>query len=134
MTLQLNLKSLMARLIFLAVVLGICFWLLLIIIGNFITSTLVDERIGLDKLDKNALEATLTRYSNSPRLNARMAQAEMLSFDRNPAKVINYAQRAANLSPFNYEYQLLLASAQELKGERAAAELSLRKAIELAPN
>lgn len=134
MTLQLNLKSLAVRLIFLVAVLGFCFWLMLIIIGNFVTGTLVDERVGLDKLDKNALEATLNRYPNSPRLNARMAQAEMLSFDRNPVKVLTYAQRAANLSPYNYEYRLLLASAQDIKGERAAAEQSLRKAIELAPN
>ncbi len=134
MTLQLNLKNIAIRFIFLAAIVGFCVWLVFVIIGHFITSTLVDERVGMDKLDKNALEATLNRYPNSPRLNARMAQAEMLSFDRNTTKIITYAQRAANLSPFNYEYRLLLASAQEMKGERAAAEQSLRKAIELAPN
>ena len=134
MTLQLNLKSLPARIIFLVLALALAFWLIVLVIGNFITSTLVDERIGLNDLDKNALEATLKRYPNSPRLNARVAQAEMLSFDRNPAKVLTYAQRAVNLSPFNYEYRLLLASAQELQGDRAAAELSLKKAVELAPN
>src|SRR5689334_4951693 len=134
MTLQLNLQSLTARLIFLVLALTLAFWLIVLVIGNFITSTLVDERIGINDLDKNALEATLKRYPNSPRLNARVAQAEMLGFDRNPAKVLTYAQRAVNLSPFNYEYRLLLASAQELQGDRAAAELSLKRAVELAPN
>jgi tetratricopeptide (TPR) repeat protein len=130
MMLHLPLKNLVLRLSFLALVLGFCAWLVLIIINHFITGTLSDYRIPVEQ---ERLAATLESFPDSPRLNARFAQTEMQSINRDLDKATQRAQRAVNLSPYNYEYRLLLASAQELKGDRAAAEKTLERAIQLAP-
>ncbi len=130
MNLNLNLKSFPARLLFLAITLAFCGWLILTVINHFITGTLADERIAVER---ERLASTLKSFPDSARLNARYAQAEMLSIDRDLEKFSSHAQRAVNLSPYNYSYRLLLASAQELKGEREACEKTLAKAIQLAP-
>src|ERR1041384_6164220 len=117
MTLNLPLKNWLVRAAFLVAVLACCGWLVLVIVNQFITGTLADERLPVER----------------ERLNARFAHAEMLSIDRDLEKVILHAERATRLSPYNYEYRLLLASAQELKGDRKAAEKSLERAIQLAP-
>jgi tetratricopeptide (TPR) repeat protein len=130
MKLNLNLQKLPVRLLFLVITLAFCGWLILIVVNHFITSTLADERIPVDR---ERLASTLTSFPDSARLNARYAQAEMLNINRDLDKLSLHAQRAVNLSPYNYDYRLLLASAQEMKGNRAAAEKTLEKAIQLAP-
>lgn len=130
MNLNLNLKSLSARLLFLAITLAFCGFLILMVIHHFITGTLADERVPVER---QRLAATLESFPDSARLNARYAQAEMLSIDRDLDKFAWHAQRAVNLSPYNYSYRLLLASAQELKGDREACEKTLARAIQLAP-
>jgi hypothetical protein len=130
MNLNLNLKSFPARLLFLASTLAFCGWLILTVINHFVTGTLADERIPVER---QRLASTLEAFPDSARLNARYGQAEMLSIDRDLEKFSSHAQRAVNLSPYNYSYRLLLASAQEAKGDREAAEKTLEKAIQLAP-
>ena len=130
MNLNLNLKNLPARLVFLAITLAFCSWLILTVINNFVTGTLTDDRIAVER---ERLAATLQSFPDSARLNARYAQAEMLSIDRDLEKASSHAQRAVNLSPYHYGYRLLLASAQESQGDRASAEKTLEKAIQLAP-
>jgi tetratricopeptide (TPR) repeat protein len=130
MTVNLNVQNLALRLLLLAAVLGFCTWLVFATINHFIVGTLADERIPFEK---EKLAATLQTFPDSPRLNYRYAQLEMLSIDRDLDQATLHAQRAVNLSPNNYEYYLLLASAQELKKDRAAAEKTLEKALQLAP-
>jgi hypothetical protein len=127
---NLNLKSLSARSVFLATTLAFCGWLILTVINHFIKGTLADERIAVDR---ERLASTLQSFPDSARLNARYAQAEMLSIDRDLEKASLHAQRAVNLSPYHYAYRLLLASAQESKGDSSSAEKTLEKAIQLAP-
>jgi hypothetical protein len=130
MKLHLDLHRLPVRLLFLGITLGVCGWLMLLVVNHFITGTLADERIPVER---ERLASTLVNYPDSARLNARYAQAEMLNINRNLEKLTLHAQRAVNLSPYNYRYRLSLASALEMKGDRAAAEKSLEKAIQLAP-
>jgi tetratricopeptide (TPR) repeat protein len=130
MKLNLNLQKLPVRLLFLGLVLAFCGWLVMLVVSHFITGTLTDERIAVER---ERLAASLASYPDSARLNARYAQAEMLNINRNLEKLILHAQRAVNLSPYNYRYRLTLASALEMKGDRAAAEKSLERAIQLAP-
>ncbi|MBI3652533.1 MAG: carbohydrate binding domain-containing protein [Acidobacteria bacterium] len=130
MTINLPMKNLPLRLGFLALALALCAWLTMIVIYHFITGTLADERIPVER---ERLAASVESFPDSARLNARYAQAEMSSIDRDLDKVMRHAQHAVNLSPYNFEYRLLLASAQELKGDRAAAEKTLQRAIQLAP-
>jgi tetratricopeptide (TPR) repeat protein len=130
MTLNLNLQKLPVRLLFLFITLALCSWLMLIVVNHFITGTLADERIPVER---ERLASTLTSFPNSARLNARYAQAEMLNINRDLEKLSLHAQQAVNLSPYNFHYRLLLASAQEMKGERGAAERTLESAIQLAP-
>src|SRR5689334_13958602 len=130
MKLNLNLQKLPVRLLFLMITLVFCGWLLLVVINQFITGTLADKRIPVER---ERLASSLVTFPDSARLNARFAQIEMLNINRDLEKLSLHAQRAVNLSPYNYDYRLLLASAQEMKGDRAAAEKTLEKAIQLAP-
>jgi tetratricopeptide (TPR) repeat protein len=130
MKLHLDLQRLPVRLLFLAITLAFCGWLMLLVVNHFITGTLADERIPVER---ERLASTLANYPDSARLNARYAQAEMLNINRNLEKLTLHAQRAVNLSPYNYRYRLSLASALEMKGDRAAAEKTLERAIQLAP-
>src|SRR5437870_8855918 len=128
MKLNLDLQKLPVRLFFLVITLAFCGWLMVIVVNRFIIDTLADPRIPVER---ERLASTLAAYPDSARLNARYAQAEMLNINRDLAKLSLTAQRAVNLSPYNYDYRLLLASTQEMKGDRAAAEKTLEKAIQL---
>jgi tetratricopeptide (TPR) repeat protein len=130
MKLNLDLQKLPVRLFFLVITLAFCGWLMVIVVNRFIIDTLADPRIPVER---ERLASTLAAYPDSARLNARYAQAEMLNINRDLEKLSLTAQRAVNLSPYNYNYRLLLASTQEMKGDRAAAEKTLEKAIQLAP-
>jgi hypothetical protein len=130
MNVNLSLQKLPVRLLFLGLALAACGGLVLLVVNHFITGTIADERVPVER---ERLAATLASYPDSARLNARFAQAEMLNINRDLEKLIVHAQRAVNLSPHNYRYRLSLASAQEMKGDRAAAEKTLEKAIQLAP-
>ncbi|HET9533001.1 MAG TPA: hypothetical protein VFQ92_21780, partial [Blastocatellia bacterium] len=47
---------------------------------------------------------------------------------------LSHALRAVQLSPNDYNNYLLLATVEEMRNDRASAEVSLRKAVSLAPN
>ncbi len=130
MTLNLPVKNLFVRMLGLGLGLGFCAWLVLVIINQFVVGTLTDERIPIER---ERLAVSLESFPDSARLNARFAQAEMFSIDRDLNKVVRHAERAVQLSPYNFEYRLLLASAQELKGDREACQKTLERAIQLAP-
>jgi len=99
--------------------------------SNFVVGVLTDER-GTPPFE--ALATGAQYFTESARLNARLAQYEFRGDDRNLALALFYVRRAVVLSPWNYAYRLQLASVEEASGNREAAEGSLRSALALAPN
>src|SRR5580765_7059041 len=71
---------------------------------------------------------------SSASLLGRLAEAEMQDPERDLSRVEAHAERAVNLSPWDYRRRVLLAAVEEAKGDRGAAEQSLQKAVALAPN
>ena len=67
-------------------------------------------------------------------VKARLARVEMLEEERDIEAARSHAVRAINISPWDFNHRLLLASIEEAKGDREAAEKSLRDAVALAPN
>jgi tetratricopeptide (TPR) repeat protein len=55
-----------------------------------------------------------------------------LSHELNVERSVYYAARAVKLAPNNYEYRMLLAAANELRGDLAESENELRAALNLA--
>lgn len=131
MKIEIRLKPLVARLAFLAVALVGCALLAVLIVSRFVIGTLADERIGLGR---EALQVPLEYFPNSPRLNARLAEAEFLEGDRDLNRAEQLAHKAIALSPNDYRFPMILASIKEAQGDRAAAEAALRDALALAPN
>ncbi len=131
MVIEFNLKNWAAKLIVLAVALTVCALLVVQIVTRFIIGTLADDRFIFAR---SALEQPAKDHPNSPRLNARLAEAELLEPDRNLDMAEQCAQSAVKLSPFDYRFRMTLAAVREAKGDRAGAEGSLREALALAPN
>jgi hypothetical protein len=96
-----------------------------------ITGMLTDERVAVPR---QWLVAGVRYAPNSASLLARLAETEMAEGEVDMASCEARARRAANLSPWDFRYQLLLASIEEAKGERNIAEQYLRAARTLAPN
>jgi Tfp pilus assembly protein PilF len=131
-TLRFNLQNVILRWVFLIGILGVCALLVNLSLKIYLVGTLTNDRAPLER-DK--LLAAIPTFPDSPRLNARLAEAELLNLnaDRDLESAAQYNRRAIALSPSNYEYRLVLASIEEARGNRDAAEQALRKAQELAP-
>lgn len=98
---------------------------------NLVAGVLTDERVNVNK---DWLTAGITHAPNSALLNARIARTEMLEEERDLSEAESRAIRAINISPWDFNHRLLLASIEEAKGDRDAAEKSLRDGLRLAPN
>lgn len=112
---------------------ALVFCALLAVVGlrTFVTGILTDERVTVSREQL----ATGARYgSDSAALQARLAEAEMASEERDLAHIEARALRAVNMSPWNFNYPLLLATVREARGDRAGAEQAMRAALQLAPN
>ncbi len=131
MTIEFNLKNFAARLAVPALALIACAGLVVLIMSRFAIGTLADDRFSFAR---SALIAPVKDYPNSPRLNARLAEAELVESDRDLERAERCARRAINLSPFDYRFHLTLGSVLEAKGDREAAEQALKDALALAPN
>jgi len=131
MVLELNLTKLIARLALAIGALAGCSLLIAIIISRFVVGTLADDRLAVTR---DMLQVPVEYFPGSARLNARLAAAELSESDRDLASAEFYAQRAVNLSPYDYRFRLILASIKEIGGDRSAAEESLESARALAPN
>lgn len=131
MVIEFSLKNTAAKLLVVVVAVAAFVLLVVLIVSRFIVGTLADDRFVYGR---EALETPLEYFPNSARLNARLAEAELLESDRDLARAEELARRAIAFSPFNYRYQLTLASIKEAQGDRATAEASLRAALALAPN
>lgn len=131
MTFEFKLTKFISRLAFAFGALGVCAFLLVIIVSRFVVGTLADTRISVTT---PMLRVPVEYFPGSPRLNARLATAELVETDRDLASAEGHAQRAVNLSPYDYRFRLTLASIKEAEGDRAAAEESLESARALAPH
>jgi tetratricopeptide (TPR) repeat protein len=96
-----------------------------------VVGALTDERVSPPL---EALAAAIVYFPGSARLNARLAEQELVEEERDLSLAESYAGRAVNLSPWDYNYRLCLANVDEAAGNREAAEGSLRNALALAPN
>jgi tetratricopeptide (TPR) repeat protein len=128
--LNLNLSRLFARLVFAFAALAFCSLLVIIIVSRFVIGTLADERLAVTR---SVLEYPVRYFSGSARLNARLARAELAEADADSASALLHAQRAVELSPYDYRFRLTLAAIQEANGDRPGAQKSLESARELAP-
>src|SRR5215469_8605417 len=99
--------------------------------STFVVGALTDERVSPPP---EALAAAIVYFPGSARLNARLAEQELVQEERDLSLAESYARRAVNLSPWDYNYRLSLANVEEASGNREAAEASLRSALALAPN
>ena len=99
--------------------------------STFVVGALTDERVSPPP---EALAAAIVYFPGSARLNARLAEHELVQEERDLSLAESYARRAVNLSPWDYNYRLSLANVEEASGNRDAAEASLRSALALAPN
>jgi Flp pilus assembly protein TadD len=129
MRIELSINNFRARAAATLLILTACAMLSYAVVSNFIVSALTDERANVAR---DTLRAAVERFPSSGRLHARLA--EVLEKESNMVEAQSHALRAITLSPFNYNYHLLLATITESNGEPSAAEQSLREAIKLAPN
>ena len=131
MLFELKLNSIAVRLGVLLAALAISALLFVLVISNFITGTLADDRVAVSR---DLLVSALRYFPNSGRLQGRLADAELLEQNRDLAGARAAAQKAIELSPFDYSHRLSLAAISEAEGNRAAAEAALNEAVKLAPN
>lgn len=130
MVVQFSLDKLSAKAAVLVVAIGLCAVMVLVAFYQFVIGTLADSRL---QVSRNLLEIPLQRFPGSSRLNARFAENEVAESERDVERAEFHAQRAINLSPYDYRLRLTLAMAREASGNRAAAEDALKEALALAP-
>jgi tetratricopeptide (TPR) repeat protein len=131
MTINFKLNHRAARLALLLLALAAGVLLVTVIFSRFVIGTLASDRF---LMDREWLIAGTRYLPNSPRLQARLAEAELFDADPDLARADQAAARAVELSPGDFRWRLVLASVKEAEGDRAAAEAALRDAARLAPN
>src|SRR5215813_1744055 len=106
--------------------------------ARFIASVISDPAVRAETED---IERAANYFPNSARIQARMAsrliesgvsQAE--GHELVAERAVYYASRAVSLSPKNYEFRILSATAREMNGALDGAEAELRAALALAPH
>jgi len=136
MVLKINLDSLASRVAVILLAVTVCGLLSYVVFSQFIIGVMGNPLRGMNR----EMIATAAEYfPHSARIQARLADREMAEiegtdYESGVARAEAAATRAVNLSPWDYGMRLLLASAKEMKGDRAGAEQSLREALRLAPN
>jgi tetratricopeptide (TPR) repeat protein len=131
MTINLKLNHPAARLAVLLLAVAASALLAMSVFSRFVIGTLSDDRF---LLDREWLMAGTAYLPNSPRIQARLAEVELFDADPDLDRADRAAARAAELSPYDFRWRLILASVKEAEGDRAAAEVALRDALRLAPN
>jgi hypothetical protein len=130
MSVEINLAKPATRLLAIITAGAVCVLLGALAFERAVVGMLVDERVAVPR---PWLVAGLRYAPTSAPLLARLAESELAESAPDLAACEAYARRAANLSPWDYRYPLLLASIAEAKGDRAAAEKNLLAARTLAP-
>lgn len=104
------------------------------VFSHFTIRAVADRRIN-PSLD--ALVLAVSRLPNSPRIQSRLAEAELVEAATNfevLADAQTHANRAVGLSSWDYRNWRLLALAQESNGRLDEAEKSMLMAVKSAPN
>lgn len=131
MIVHFSVESLLARTMAGLIALTVAGVLLFAAIWYVSIGTLTDERITLPR---DLLDAGLHYFPDSPRLHARLAEAERQGAERDLTKAETHIRRAITLLPKEYTFHLLLGSLLEAQGHRENAEGAYREALRLAPN
>jgi tetratricopeptide (TPR) repeat protein len=104
---------------------------------RFIISVITDPEA---RAETSIIEGAANYFPKSSWTQARMASRLIEAgvdvsedHERAAERAVGYAARAVALAPNNYEFRTLLAAAEELKGDLAAAETELRAGLKLAP-
>ncbi|HXG91040.1 MAG TPA: tetratricopeptide repeat protein [Blastocatellia bacterium] len=126
---ELRINKLAAKSVAATVLFAACALLVFEIVSQSIIGALTDERV---QASRDVLAAAANQFPDSSRLHARLARIAHQQSDLPFAE--SHALRAVQLSPFNYNYLLLLASIEESSGKAQSAEQLLKRALELAPN
>src|SRR5262249_26755893 len=105
---------------------------------RFIISVITDPEA---RAETSVIEGAANYFPKSSWTQARMASRLIEDgvvgaedHERTAERAVRCAARALALSPSNYEFRTLLAAAEELKGDLAAAETELRASLKLAPS
>lgn len=133
-TLRFSLQAPIARVVFALIIATICIAVGRLVTAQFIIGVFNDPRTTITRTE---LQAAAAYYPDSSTLQALLAESEMTEaadHEGTAARAVLSATRAVNLAPWRYDLRMILASAQDLNGDRAAAEGSLREATRLAPN
>ncbi len=131
MPFTLSLTHFAMRLLVLGLMLAVSVGLFRAVRRQYVISTLSDGRY---RISADGLQAAVAAYPQSDRLHYRLAREELQAEERNLDLAEQAAQKAIQLSKYRFDYYAVLATAQEAKGDRAAAEGALREAVRLSPN
>lgn len=138
MKISLHLSSIGLRLVVFGLALVLCLALVGIELQRFVTSVVANPGLTIEPA---LLQSAAAYFPDSAKVQARMA-AQLIergsgigqSHEALADNAFQYASRAVELAPANYEYRVLLSAAAELKGDLVGAELALREATRLASN
>ena len=111
-----------------------CTFLALLTASNFVIGVLTNSRVSVTR---GELISASQYFPHSADLQGLVAEAELANLsnhEETAARAEEAALRAVSLTPAKYNFHLLLASAREMKGDRAGAESALREALERAPH
>jgi len=95
---------------------------------NLIAGSLADPR---KEISRDALTEAARYLPGSSGIQSRLADTYLLEAEPDLNSAQKHAENAVRLSPFNYAFRQQLALVQEMQGDRAAAEESLRAAVRL---
>ncbi|HEU4391480.1 MAG TPA: tetratricopeptide repeat protein, partial [Blastocatellia bacterium] len=131
LTIEIPLHGPARRAVVILVSLSLAVGLVILVASEFVVGALADERADVPG---ETLAAAVAYFPSSAKLHARLAETLITEAKADPRNIESHAQQAVLLSPYNYEFRMLLASIQETRGNRAAAESSLHAAVRLAPS
>ncbi|HMG32374.1 MAG TPA: hypothetical protein VKM94_00440 [Blastocatellia bacterium] len=131
MVLRFHFNSILSRLAFAAGVILVAGSMAFVIVVRYAIGTLTDYRIAVDR---STLLVPAWYFPGSPRLNARLADAELFESDRDLQLAEHHAKAAVELSPYDFHNYLTLALVKEAEGDRFAAQQQLELARSLAPH
>lgn len=133
-TVTIKLKSSLGRFALAAAILLPGGFFISVVVSHFTIRAIADRRIN-PSLD--ALELAARRLPYSPRIQSRLAEAELIGAATKIERLVDaerHANQAVSLSSWDYRNWRLLALAQESNGKFDEAEKSMLLAVKSAPN
>ena len=131
MNLGITIRSGLSKFFLSIAVLVVCTGLLMGAVWYLVLGSLTDDRV---ELPVTLMTAWLEYFPDSPRLLARLSQAEAEGVERDLAKAEAHIRKAIELMPGEYSYRISLGSILEAGGDGEKAEQAYREALKLAPN